>query len=201
MKVLRQADYASQAWKNGSGVSRRIASFPENASFDEGMLWQLSLPVIAADSPFSPFPGFDRQFMVLSGKGVSLSFRHAAGDVAFSRKIDVPLRPFAFRGDWAADCKLLDGPVEDLSLLSRRGKIVAKLELRALHAISLVEKAAADTLLLYAARGSLRVFGRGGAAVLAEQDTLLEPPGNDASFALSGASGGAVVAILTLSEI
>jgi len=201
LKVLRQADYASQAWKNGKGMSRRIASFPEGASFGDTLLWQLSLPVISADSPFSPFPGFDRQLMVLSGKGVSLSFRHAAEGVAFSRKIDAPLQPFAFRGDWEADCKLLAGPVEDFSLLSRRGEIAAKLELRALHATSLVEKAAADTLLLYAARGSLRAFGRGEAAVLAEQDTLLEPPGNDASFALSVASGSAVVAILTLSEL
>lgn len=201
MNVLRQADYPSQAWKNGKGVSRRIASFPEGVTFGEALLWQLSLPVISADSPFSPFPGFDRQFMILSGKGVSLNFRHAAEGVAFSRKIDTPLQAFAFRGDWEADCKLLDGPVEDLSLLSRRGKIAAKLEMRALHAISVFEKTAADTLLLYAARGGLRVLGRGEAAVLAEQDSLLEPAGNDASFALSGTGGGAVVAILTLSEL
>lgn len=201
MRLLRQADYAPQAWKNGRGVSWRIAAFPEGASFGEALLWQVSLPVISADSPFSPFPGFDRQFMILSGNGVTLSFRHAAEGVDFSRTIDTPLQPFAFRGDWETDCKLLSGPVEDFSLLSRRGKIAAKLEIRPLHAASVVEKNAGDALLIYAARGAVRVSGRGETALLAQQDSLLEPAANERSFSLCGSSGSAMAAILTLSQI
>jgi environmental stress-induced protein Ves len=198
LKVLRQADYPSQAWKNGRGSSRRIAAYPEGAGFDDGLLWQLSLPVIAADSPFSAFPGFDRQFMILSGEGVALSFLHPAEGIAFSKTIDRALQPFAFRGEWPAECRLLGGPVEDFSLLTRRGTVAARLEMRAMHALSVVEKAADETLLIYTARGSLRVLGQGDAAVLAEQDSLLDASGKAATFSLSPAAGNSTVAALLL---
>ncbi len=201
MKVLRQADYPSQHWKNGKGVSRRIASFPEGAGFGDSLLWQLSLPHIAADSPFSAFPGFDRQFMIVSGNGVTLTFSHPPEGIAFSKTVDAPLQPFSFRGEWPADCTLLEGPVEDFSLLTRRGKVSAKLELRALHATSVVGKAATDALLLYTARGQVRVLGMGESAVLAEQDSLFEPSGKAASFSLSAEAGSAMVAVLTLTLI
>lgn len=198
MKVLRQADYPSQPWKNGKGRSRRIASFPEGAGFGDDLLWQLSLPVIGADSPFSAFPGFDRRLMIISGSGVTLRFNHPAEGVAFSKTLDAPLQPFAFRGEWPAECSLLDGPVEDFSLLTRRGRVAAKLELRALHATSVVEKAAGDTVLIYAARGRLRVLGEGEAAVLEEQDSLLDARGKAAGFSLSAAGGGSTVAALLI---
>ncbi len=201
MRVLRQGDYISQAWKNGKGTSRRIASFPEGAGFGDALLWQLSLPMIAADSPFSAFPGFDRQFMILYGNGVRLTFNHPAEGIAFGKTIAAPLQPFGFRGEWPADCALLDGPVEDFSLLTRRGEITARLELRALHATSVVEKAAADTLLIYSARGSTRVFGRHDAAKLEEQDCMIESAADAASFSLSPENGRAVAAVLTLSKV
>jgi environmental stress-induced protein Ves len=202
LKLLRQADYPSQPWKNGKGHSRRIASFPEGAGFGDNLLWQLSLPVIAADSPFSAFPGFDRQFMILSGKGVTLDFLQPAEGIAFSKTVDKALQAFAFRGEWPAECRLLAGPVEDFSLLTRRGHVAARLEMRAIHALSVVEKTADDTLLIYTARGSLRVLGQGDAAVLAEQDTLLDAAGKAATFALSPATAGsAVAALLWISQL
>ena len=68
---------------------------------------------IAADGPFSAFPGVERWFVVLSGTGVSLAF--PGGDRVI-RAGDPPLR---FDGGAAPGCRLLEGPTRDLNLMLR----------------------------------------------------------------------------------
>ena len=68
---------------------------------------------IAADGPFSAFPGVERWFVVLSGTGVSLTFAECEREV---RAEDPPLR---FEGGAAPGCRLLDGPTRDLNLMIR----------------------------------------------------------------------------------
>lgn len=71
---------------------------------------------IAADGPFSAFPGIERWFVVLSGTGVSLAF--AEGE----RVIRAGHPPLRFEGGAAPGCTLLDGPTRDLNFMLRGGR-------------------------------------------------------------------------------
>jgi environmental stress-induced protein Ves len=123
---LPTAQHTNLPWKNGLGVSRIIASDPPGAPYDT-LAWQVSSTGIPADSPFSRLPGLDRIFMVIEGAGVELK---SVDELGATRTHPVlPLRPYAFRGDWRTDCRLLDGPVSVFNVIVRRGVAKASLSL------------------------------------------------------------------------
>lgn len=113
--ILRTAaNAAPQPWRNGGGVTRELLCLPAGAGAD----WTLRISVadIAADGPFSPFPGVTRWFAVVSGAGVRLDFRHAGNGLRELRPGDAPLR---FDGADAPHCTLLDGTTRDLNVMVR----------------------------------------------------------------------------------
>lgn len=98
-------------WRNGGGVTRELLAWPGPQD------WRLRISVadIAADGPFSAFPGVRRWFVLLSGEGVALDF-------ADTRQMLQPGdAPLAFDGAAAPGCRLLGGPVRDLNLMVRGG--------------------------------------------------------------------------------
>ena len=113
MILVTASDAAPVPWKNGGGVTRELLRLPAGAAED----WTLRISVadIAADGPFSPFPGITRWFAVLSGAGVRLSFPDRALNVA---PHDLPL---CFDGAQAPGCTLLDGATRDLNVMVRTG--------------------------------------------------------------------------------
>ena len=119
--------HRAQPWKNGLGVSYTIADFPQGAGFDT-VEWQVGHTDIGVDCPFSDLPGLDRQFMVIEGAGVELTCADEAGKTTVHR-IDSLQAPFAFHGDWATSCRLLDGPVKVFNVMTRRGKYNAVVEI------------------------------------------------------------------------
>ncbi|MBT9552757.1 MAG: HutD family protein [Hydrogenophaga sp.] len=98
-------------WRNGGGVTRELLAWPDPTD------WRLRISVadIAADGPFSAFPGVRRWFTLLSGDGVTLDF---ADHPLTLRPGDAPL---AFDGAAAPGCRLTSGPVRDLNLMVRGG--------------------------------------------------------------------------------
>jgi environmental stress-induced protein Ves len=126
LKRLLAADHLQVPWKNGLGVSRILASDPPGAPYDT-LRWQVGATAITADSPFSLLPDLDRLFMVVEGAGVELKSIDENG--ATRTHPVYPLRPYAFRGDWMTECRLLDGPVKVLNVIARRGQARATLEL------------------------------------------------------------------------
>jgi len=98
-------------WRNGGGVTRELLAWPDPAD------WRLRISVadIAADGPFSAFPGVQRWFVLLSGEGVVLDFDNHGLAL---RPGDTPL---AFDGAAAPGCRLMGGPVRDLNLMVRDG--------------------------------------------------------------------------------
>ena len=189
MKILRRADYRAIRWKNGRGVSYQIASWPVAAGHD-AIDWQVSRPEIAQDGPFSPFPGLDRQLLLVDGAGLVLRLRGAADGVELDRRIDVPLEPFAFRGDWDAECSLLDGPVQVLNVMTRRGRAGARIGIVDAGAASPLAKAAGDTLLVYVARGPIEAWGKWGKATLAADDSILVDDRGATEIAAAAAGDG-----------
>jgi uncharacterized protein len=124
---LPAAQHAKIPWKNGLGVSRIIASEPTGSGYD-ALLWQVGSTEIAADCPFSSLPQLDRLFMVIEGKGVELTSIDESGKTRIAR-VEAMKTPYAFRGDWKTDCRLLDGPVRVLNASARRGRCSAKMEI------------------------------------------------------------------------
>ncbi len=123
MKIIRYADLFPQPWKNGGGVTREIATFPEGAGFDD-FGWRLSIADVASDGPFSIFEGVDRTLVLLDGAGVNLrcgSAEHrlrAQGDMA------------AFDGGAATASQLVSGSVRDFNVMTRRSDYQNHVELR-----------------------------------------------------------------------
>ena len=109
--VINADDVMPQAWRNGGGWTRELLVWPA------GTDWcvRISRADIAIDGPFSSYPGVERWFTVLEGGGVALQF---AGEERILRFGDAPTR---FDGAAMPDCRLLDGPTQDLNLMVRRG--------------------------------------------------------------------------------
>lgn len=144
-RIIRAADMQAQPWKNGMGVTREIARFPADA-LNEDFLWRISVAEVNSPSPFSTFPGIDRQIVLLDGGGFIMTLdgkqRHA---------LTMPLVPFAFAGEAWVDVEMEGSATRDFNLMVRRDHAsgeVDVLQTAGEHAL------APDTVLVYLARGS-----------------------------------------------
>jgi environmental stress-induced protein Ves len=115
MRIIRAADCKVMPWKNGGGTTTEIAVAPEGASLGD-FDWRISMANVGQDGPFSSFPGIDRTLSVLTGNGIRLAF----GD-GETVSLDRATAPFFFAADRAVDGVLVDGAIDDLNVMSRRG--------------------------------------------------------------------------------
>lgn len=116
MRILRAADRIATPWKNGGGVTREVAAWPEGAGFDD-FDWRVSMADVRADGPFSAFAGVDRVLAVLDGR-LRLEIEGQA-PVSLARGD----HPAVFPGDVPTSGIVEAGPVLDLNVMTRRGKI------------------------------------------------------------------------------
>ena len=182
MRLLRAAERVAVPWKNGGGVTREVAAFPEGAGFD-GFDWRISIADVAAGGPFSRFPGIDRVLTVIEGRGLRLA-------VEGTYEIDLNERsnPFAFSGDAGCVAELADGPIRDLNVMTRRGTCTAAV--RRILASEEIPCRAAATILVALDTLSL------GTETLAPYDAAIGVPGE--IFKLGGARVQAVLATIAL---
>lgn len=117
-RILRAGDRVPAPWSNGGGVTREITADPPGAGLAE-FGWRVSLADVAGDGPYSALPGVDRIITVVDGAGMVLTIDGVA------RPPVRPLRPFAFPGDAATDCRLTGGPLVNLNVMTRRGRAAA----------------------------------------------------------------------------
>jgi len=116
MRIIRAADCKTTPWKNGGGSTTEIAAAPEGASMHD-FDWRISMAQVAADGPFSDFPGIDRTLTVIRGGGMVLT----AGDNA-SVTLSHGSEPASFAGDVPTSARLTAGPITDLNVMTRRGR-------------------------------------------------------------------------------
>ncbi|PVE06870.1 HutD family protein [Streptomyces scopuliridis] len=117
-RILGAAGRPAVPWKNGGGVTREIASWPEGAGtadFD----WRISLADVAADGPFSTFPGVDRTLTMVEGAGMDLTVGGRR------RLVDERCVPADFPGDLPTHCQLLAGPVVNFNVMWHRERVSA----------------------------------------------------------------------------
>lgn len=117
--LVNLADVPATPWKNGGGVTRELAVWPQASS---DWAWRMSVADVVQDGPFSTFEGIDRWFAVLGGAGVQLQM---AGQSYPLTSADAP---FFFNGATPVDCRLLDGKTVDFNLMLRRSSASAQMQ-------------------------------------------------------------------------
>ncbi|MEU9234766.1 HutD/Ves family protein [Streptomyces subrutilus] len=164
-RVLRAAGRAAAAWKNGGGVTREIAARPEGAGTGD-FAWRVSLAEVAADGPFSAFPGVDRTLTLAEGAGMDLTVAGA------HRLVDERFAPQDFPGDEPTHCRLLDGPVVNFNVMHRRDAVRA--DTAVVRGRLTLDAPAGQTLLIVALSGPVALEVPGSRAVgLAPYDAVL----------------------------
>jgi hypothetical protein len=186
MKILRATDHRRMPWKNGAGTTTEIVVFPANAGLDD-FDWRVSMARVDGDGPFSSFPGIDRTLAILEGEGIFL-----AVDGQPPIGLTAQSEPFPFPADVPTAASLIGGPIVDLNVMSRRGRITQRVERWQLAEGQTVEFPAGDAwTILLCHRGRLATsIGGAASSVLSAGDAAVADS-TDRSIALKseGSSG------------
>ena len=182
LSLIRRQDWQTQRWQNGAGITHQLARFDD----DNGMLWRLSIAEVASDGPFSRFENINRIILLLDGAGFCL---HGVGDCP--QRLDQRLKPFAFCGETAIHCALLDGPVRDFNLMSRKDELAAAIETITLSTVP-AELVLSATHFIYVVSGSVEARFNGQRIALSATD-LLQLQHENSTVQLSSNDGAALL--------
>lgn len=100
----------AQPWRNGAGVTRRIAI---GADRSDRPAWTLSLADIETDSDFSTFPGLDRTAVVVGDDPISIAVNGSVRTIGLLDRI-------VFAGEDEVRALPTRGPSRLLNLMTRR---------------------------------------------------------------------------------
>ena len=178
MQVLRAKNHRVMPWKNGGGSTTEIAVFPDGAgigAFD----WRVSMAGVAEDGAFSSFPDVERTLAVLTGEGIVLSVEGRA-----PVRLTPDATPASFPGDVATSATLIDGPILDLNVMTRRGQFSHRM---ARHQAPVDIVPEADVTLVLS-RGEGLLIGENvlatDDAVLLDSPATITPVGNAEFFVI-----------------
>jgi environmental stress-induced protein Ves len=110
-RILTPAEFRSQPWKNGGGVTHEIVRWPDTERYDI----RVSLAEDRTPGPFSRFAGYRRWSFLADGAPIVLDVagtRHEL--VARGDHVEV-------EGDVAITCELPAGPTRLFNILVRHG--------------------------------------------------------------------------------
>jgi environmental stress-induced protein Ves len=119
MRLVRPDQWVAQPWKNGGGVTHELLREPADGDF----ALRISVADVAADGPFSRFPGIDRTIVMLQGNGFALR-----RDDGVHVRISEPGLPFSFHGEDAWSATLHDGPVRDFNVMADRARMAVSVQ-------------------------------------------------------------------------
>ncbi|MDG9760337.1 HutD family protein [Pseudomonas sediminis] len=166
--LLDPATARAMPWKNGGGTTVELAISPADAGLED-FAWRLSTAQVAVDGAFSSFPGIDRSLTVLAGNGVCLQRADGLRETLLSGDAIA-----VFSGEEAISAQLLDGPITDLNLMTRRGVWSHELRLVRLQGEQMLVNDAELLLLWNAAPEALHYqLPEGGQQVLAAHSGVL----------------------------
>lgn len=190
-RILRAAAGRPMPWKNGGGETIELLAHPAGAGLD-AFDWRISMARVAADGPFSAFPGVDRTLTVLDGEGLALAI-----DGWDPVRLTPASPPLGFPADAPCASRLLGGPVTDLNVMTRRGRFVHAVEavdLPAPRALGAPEAALGGaTLLLLCRRGEILCHGLG---TLGRHDALVLAGGESVTVEARQQPAAALVVVV-----
>ncbi|WP_428311442.1 HutD/Ves family protein [Hydrocarboniphaga sp.] len=187
VEVLRAAAHRRMRWKNGGGETLEIAVSPADATLDT-MDWRISMAVVAQHGPFSLFAGIDRTLCILDGAGMELDF--GSGDV---RTVTIDSAPLSFAADVALQARLLNGPITDLNVMTRRDTYRHRVHRLPLGAQPSEFTLKSPLLLLLCGNGGVRCDIDGAQWQLDARDALLLREPGPTPLRLSAASADAMI--------
>jgi environmental stress-induced protein Ves len=191
MTQLRTQDYRRMPWKNGGGETVEIMVSPEGAGLAD-FDWRISMATVGSDGPFSIFPDIDRTLSILDGAGMTLFIE--GRDPILLMQSSAPL---PFPADAATSATLADGPITDLNVMSRRGRISHQVDRLAIEAAGEI-RLAEETALILADRGEVEITVGADRRRLAARDCLVI---RDAAEEVVTVSGQGTIYIIRLHEI
>ncbi|HOO62837.1 MAG TPA: HutD family protein [Synergistaceae bacterium] len=106
-------------WKNGGGKTTEL--YASYAPGEKQFLWRISMAGVIQDGAFSDFSGYDRVLLLLEGKGMTL-FHEDHGTARMEKPLDLA----RFSGNWKTRAVLLDGPLRDFNVMTRRDRCTAE---------------------------------------------------------------------------
>ena len=160
MRVLAKTDHKRMAWKNGGGETVEVLVHPPGAGLSE-FDWRVSMAHVAADGPFSCFEGIDRTLALLDGEGMRLRIE-GQGETTLTGDS----APLSFPADAPTEAFLLGGPIMDLNVMTRRGRMSHRVEAHRQVGRMEIAPAAGWTLIL--PRGAARLSAGEAASVTLE---------------------------------
>jgi environmental stress-induced protein Ves len=186
LRIVPAGSRVPVPWQNGGGVTREIAVWPAGAPTD-AFDWRISLAEVAADGPFSTFPGVDRTLTVVEGAGLDLTVG------GLRRLVDKRHVPQDFPGDVPTHGRLLAGPVVNLNVMYRRGRAAATVAV--VHGPVAVSVPPLATVVALALEGEMII----GGAALGRYDAAVITPCEAAGTApLTLYGDGRAAALVTL---
>jgi environmental stress-induced protein Ves len=167
MQILRAANYKVMPWKNGLGSTTEIAISPGSDGIDH-FDWRVSMAQVTSDGPFSSFPDIDRTLLILEGNGIVLS-------VAGQKPVTIDREVIhSFPGDQPTSATLIDGPIQDLNVMSRRGIVshhVQRINVMKRHDIIV-----STQTFLFVEHGALKIQCASTVDSISQHDALLMEP-------------------------
>jgi environmental stress-induced protein Ves len=121
LKIIRRSSFTALPWKNGGGTTHEAIRVPPTG---DAFLWRVSVAQIDSSGPFSDFAGYDRNMVLLRGRGIALEF--GGGRQCVLRSVGDSVE---FDGGVPTRCELLDGACMDLNLMvSKSLRTAARIE-------------------------------------------------------------------------
>ena len=124
-RLIAVDSLAPMPWKNGGGTTREVLKFPPDSTIDT-VDWRISLASVANSGPFSIFPQTDRTLLVTDGAGIELE----------GLVLTPSDEPFSFAGEHPYHAALIDGPIADFNVMTRRTRYSHSVRRRRTAAIS-----------------------------------------------------------------
>jgi environmental stress-induced protein Ves len=188
--MIEPAAYQRMPWRNGQGMTTEIAVAD---GIGGRFRWRLSIADVAQSGPFSNFAGYERIIAVVAGAGMRLEVAGRAPVV-----LDGASDPFAFPGEAATSCTLLDGPIRDFNLIYNRDACRGTLDALRFAGAPLRREFAGGIAFLHAVRGAFEVDDRDGWQDTVAEAATLRIEDFHGVLTVRGASGSrALLAIIT----
>lgn len=189
--VIPANEYQRQRWRNELGWTREIFRSPPHADGDRDWDWRLSIAEIERDADFSPFPGVERELVLLTGNGLRLRFEDGR-----CQELLPPHHRARFAGEAAVRGELLDGPTHDFNLMWRRDRVVADLWHRPLVGPMVIFAEPGTTWAVYLIAGQAVFADESGLPPLAAGDSaILQAGGRRLRHVLDGGGEALLVRI------